>query len=204
MVETKPPNPDPIPDAPKGEPGKTPTQPLSLPTNVGFDFGSFFIAVFVVALMATVVAAGYRYIMLAATLTEQRQQIASLESELTDPQLMALEQQVTEIAGGIDRIKPILDEKIRYAELFWTMRKVTEQSVRWTSFGYSENQQVSLVGEGAGWGSIARQLAILKQTDKFSQVELTSAALQPTEGGARVSFSVTLQVDPAKLVPPEQ
>lgn len=204
MVETKPKSAG--PDQPTGQPLQ-PQQERALALtqlDVGFDFASFCVAVFAVSVLFTGAVFGYRFLILERALNEQTQQIAQLESELSNPELKKIEKQIQEIAGGIDKIRPILDEKIRYAELFWTLRKVTEKSVRWRSFGLNEAKQLSLTGEALGWGNVARQLAALKQDERFSKVEMTSASLQEGEEGVRVSFAVTAQVLVEKLLPPAQ
>lgn len=204
MVETKPKSPE--GDQPTGQP-REPQQEraLALPQlDVGFDFASFCVAVFAVSVLFTGAVFGYRFLILERTLNEQTQQIAQLESELSNPELKKIEKQIQEIAGGIDKIRPILDEKIRYAELFWTLRKVTEKSVRWRSMGFNETKQLSLTGEAASWGNVARQLAALKQDERFSGVEMISASLQEGEKGVLVSFAVTAQVLVEKLFPPAQ
>ena len=202
MVETNPQNPKSEGQKePTGQPGQAEAKQLAVPVE-GFDLGSFLVTVFVVSLLATAALFGYRYLLLARTLSEQQQQIAQLESELADPTLQALDKQVQEIAGGIDKIRPVLEDPIRYAELFWTLRKITEKGVRWTSLGFNEAQQLSLSGEAVGWGQIAQQLAALKVDERFQRPELTSATLETTEGGALVRFAITADVDTSKLVPP--
>ena len=199
MVETKPKQP------PTNPPPASPTPPpLSLPHEGGFDFVAFLVTAFVVTLLVTAGAFGFRYLVLARTLDEQQRQIASLERELATPELAELDRQIQEIANGIAVIRPVLEDKTRYAELFWMLRKDTEKGVRWTSLGFTEAKQLSLTGQAVGWGQVARQVARFKGSDKLSQVELLSANLEETERGVRVQFSLTAQVDPTKLVPPEQ
>lgn len=199
MVETKPPTSP--PGAPQPEPG--PGQPLQIPAVAGgFDFGAFLVSAFVITLLATGALFGYRYLLLERTLDEQKQQITQLESELAEPQMATLDNQVQAIAGGIDKIRPVLEDPIRYAELFWTLRKVTEKGVRWTSLGFNEVQQLSLTGEALGWGQISRQLAGMKADTHFTKVDLTAANVEIAEGASRVHFSVTAQVDQTKLVSP--
>lgn len=199
MVETKPHQPvEPQPAQPE------PVKSLQLPSvAAGFDFVSFFMAVFVTALIVTGVLFGYRYLVLQRTLDEQAQQIAHLNGELSQPDMQALERKLTEIAGGIDKIGPILNDPVRYGELFWTLRKVTEKSVRWNSLGFNESSVLSLTGEAAGWGNVARQIAAMKQNEKFSNVELASASVQDSESGVVVSFSMTMNVNTEKLIPPQ-
>ena len=202
MVETNPKD----PSGTKQEPSAAQTQPSrpqAVPqVDVGFDFVSFCVAVFVVSVLFTGAVFGYRFLILGRTITEQQQQIASLESELADPDLQELEKKAQEIGGGIDKIGPILNDPVRYAELFWTIRKVTEKAIRWRSLGFSDTQQLSLTGEAQGWGNLARQLAVLKQDSKFSKVDLTGASVEDAAGGARINFSVTMQVYTNKLLPP--
>ena len=200
MVETKPQGP-----TPGAIPGPAqPEKPLTLPTGGGFDFVSFLVSLFVITLLGTGALFGYRYLLLERTLSEQKQQIAQLESELADPALQELAKQVQAIAGGFDKLRPVLEDPIRYGELFWTLRKITEKSVRWTSLGFNETQQLSLVGDAAGWGNVARQLAVFKQDERFSKVELTSASLQQSETGFGIAFSITAQVNVDKLISPQQ
>jgi len=189
------------------EPGSKPDQPApraesSLPTSVEFDFVSFLIAGFVVTVVATGLLFGYRYLIVERTLSEQKQEIAGLEQELADPELVEIEKKAQAISGGIDKIRPILDEKIRFAELFWTLRKVTEKNVRWNSFGLNETRQLSLTGDAAGWGNIAVQLAAMKQDQHFSNVQLTSATLGQGATNFVIQFSVTADVVAEALVPP--
>ncbi len=198
MVETNPTQP-----TPPGQPEQVKT--LDAPSAVAeFDFVSFCITVFLVALFITGSLFGYRYLLQGRMLADQERQIAQLKAEISDPALQKIEKQMHDIAGGIDKIRPILDNPIRYAELFWTLRKVTEKSVRWNSLGFTEASELSLTGEAAGWGNVARQIAAFKQDERFSNVELISASLQASEGGIRVSFSLTAMVNPNKLVPPSQ
>lgn len=199
MIETNPQNP--TPQAQTGKPGQAEPKQLAVPVE-GFDLSAFLVTVFFVTLLFSGVLFGYRYLFLSRTLEEQKKQIAQLESELADPQLSALDKKAQEIAGGIDKIKPILDNPIRYAELFWTLRKVTEKGVRWTSLGFNEAKQISLSGEALGWGQVGRQLAILKIDERFAKPELTSATMEVSESGILVRFAVTADVVVDKLLPP--
>lgn len=126
-------------------------------------------------------------------------QLADLGSQLSAKEMKEAETKLNNLASQLSGLQKALREKTVWSKLFSELQSVTPKDVRYTNFSLAEDGTVSLSGETNSYTSLAKFLVAMKGSDKFTDLKLSSSALQKKEQETKLTFAVSLKVKTATL-----
>lgn len=137
-------------------------------------------------------------------LTTLTKELQTKQAELNSEPYRLLNSQVEEVLTGNDQLKIVLASKVNWTKFYSQLNAVTPKNVRLSSISVSESGSFRADGETASLSSLAQALVVWRQgsesvTTPFSSIALNNNGYSSDGSARRVTFSITGQVDLAKL-----
>ena len=163
--------------------------------------GSAFMAVGIIILVCTVIAAVGLFLYtksIEASIANKKESLERSQSKF-EPGLIQL---LADLDSRLINATDILETHVAPSKLFSILERATVQTVRFTNFTYSYDEQLnevslSLSGEGQSYASVALQSDEFEENALFRNPVFSGVDLNETTG--LVSFNVSVSVDVAEI-----
>jgi hypothetical protein len=131
-------------------------------------------------------------------------QIANVQQELGSAELRGLNQQVSEVISGAEKLNTVLANKADWSKFYASLNAVTPKNVRIIGLTINENGSFKADGETDTLSSLAQALVAWEQgagsiTTPFSSVKLSSNGYTTDGGSRRVTFSISGQINTGSI-----
>ena len=141
----------------------------------------------------------------------QKSRVESLTTQLQEaqgalrlPENATLNTQVSEVLAGGDKLKNVLDSRVRWSKFYTVLNGVTPQNVKLTGLSIADSGAFRAEGSTSSLSDLAQLLVAWKDgtsaiSSPFSAVSLNSNGFSDSGGKRVVTFSISGSVNTGAL-----
>ena len=131
-------------------------------------------------------------------------ELDTLRGTLNSAEFKTLNGQVEEVISGAEKLDMVLSAKVKWSNFYSQLNAITPKDVKLGTINIGSDGSFKAEGETASLTSLARALVAWNEgtvsvTSPFSAIKLNSNGFVAKDGGKRVSFTVSGQINLGRI-----